>query len=76
MSPLAIEPGEELCAVPVRAWGVPLSIRPQYIWLVRSHNIMQLWHQLILQTTNNILLSIHPTIWSSSYFSIDNVTNI
>ena len=48
-SPVIVEPGQELCGVPVARVPIPVSIRPDEVRLVASDQVIQLRHRHLLQ---------------------------
>lgn len=48
-SPVIVEPGQELCGVPVAGVPIPVTIRPDEVRLVASDQVIQLRHHHLLQ---------------------------
>lgn len=48
--PLIVQPGKELCRIPVGIWCFPLSIRPNHFWFVCIHQLMEFRNRLTLHT--------------------------
>ena len=46
--PVIIEPGQEAGGVPVGSWCLPVPVRPDDLRLILVHQLIQLWHCLLL----------------------------
>jgi len=48
-SPVVVEPGDEVCGVPVGVGGLPVPIGPDHVRPVHVHQLIQLRHRLALK---------------------------
>ena len=49
MSPVIVQPGQEVSGLPVGVWGLPVSIRPDHIRFVCVNQFFQFRHGFVLK---------------------------